>query len=223
MNKLLGYNVCERACSAASVVSNSVRPHELEPTRILYPCDSPGKNPGVGGHALLQWIFPTQGSNALQAGSLPWSHRGNLWLNDMHTKICFASKTNPVRLVLINSNSRVFIPKARILRRMVSSWGSPGSLSSWGRDAVSTCWLGPFSPQRWVDGSFTNSLPVLPVGRTVTISPFSGRLDISPQDEGRLHFYVSVTNQEALVSPDVPRPSQTPWNSTRFPHLATPS
>ncbi|XP_055420861.1 patatin-like phospholipase domain-containing protein 4 isoform X4 [Bubalus kerabau] len=54
--------------------------------------------------------------------------------------------------------------------------------------------------KRWVDGSFTNSLPVLPVGRTVTISPFSGRLDISPQDEGRLHFYVSVTNQEALLS-----------------------
>ncbi|XP_025132428.3 patatin-like phospholipase domain-containing protein 4 isoform X1 [Bubalus bubalis] len=55
-----------------------------------------------------------------------------------------------------------------------------------------------YKGQRWVDGSFTNSLPVLPVGRTVTISPFSGRLDISPQDEGRLHFYGSVTNQEAL-------------------------
>ena len=26
--------------------------------------DSPGKNPGVGCHALLQGIFPTQGSNA---------------------------------------------------------------------------------------------------------------------------------------------------------------
>ena len=25
--------------------------------------DSPGKNTGVGCHALLQWIFPTQGSN----------------------------------------------------------------------------------------------------------------------------------------------------------------
>ncbi|XP_059739983.1 patatin-like phospholipase domain-containing protein 4 isoform X2 [Bos taurus] len=54
--------------------------------------------------------------------------------------------------------------------------------------------------KRWVDGGFTNSLPVLPVGRTVTISPFSGRLDISPQDKGRLHFYVSITNQEVLLS-----------------------
>ncbi|XP_043313983.1 patatin-like phospholipase domain-containing protein 4 isoform X2 [Cervus canadensis] len=52
--------------------------------------------------------------------------------------------------------------------------------------------------QKWVDGGFTNSLPVLPAGRTVTISPFSGRLDVSPQDKGRLHFYVSITNQDVL-------------------------
>ncbi|XP_070641239.1 patatin-like phospholipase domain-containing protein 4 isoform X5 [Bos indicus] len=57
-----------------------------------------------------------------------------------------------------------------------------------------------YKGQRWVDGGFTNSLPVLPVGRTVTISPFSGRLDISPQDKGQLHFYVSITNQEVLLS-----------------------
>lgn len=57
-----------------------------------------------------------------------------------------------------------------------------------------------YKGQKWVDGSFTNSLPILPVGRTVTISPFSGRLDVSPQDKGRLHFYLSITNQEVLLS-----------------------
>ena len=31
--------------------------------RLLCPWDSPGKNTGVGCHALLQGIFPTQGSN----------------------------------------------------------------------------------------------------------------------------------------------------------------
>jgi len=35
----------------------------LYPTRLLYPWDSPGKNTAVGCHALLQGIFPTQGSN----------------------------------------------------------------------------------------------------------------------------------------------------------------
>ena len=37
--------------------------HGLEPTRLLRPGDSPGKNTGVGCHFLLQGIFPTQGSN----------------------------------------------------------------------------------------------------------------------------------------------------------------
>ena len=32
-------------------------------SRLLCPWDSPGKNTGVGCHALLQGIFPTQGSN----------------------------------------------------------------------------------------------------------------------------------------------------------------
>ncbi|XP_015099845.1 patatin-like phospholipase domain-containing protein 4 isoform X5 [Vicugna pacos] len=54
--------------------------------------------------------------------------------------------------------------------------------------------------QKWVDGGFTNSLPILPVGRTVTISPFSGRLDISPQDEAQLGLYVNVTNQDILTA-----------------------
>ena len=46
-----------------SAVSDSVRPHRLQPTRLPHPWDSPGKNTGVGCHFLLQGIFPTQGSN----------------------------------------------------------------------------------------------------------------------------------------------------------------
>ena len=37
--------------------------HELYPTRLLCPWDSPGKNTGGGCHFLLQGIFPTQESN----------------------------------------------------------------------------------------------------------------------------------------------------------------
>ena len=36
-----------------SVVSNSVRPHRWQPTRLPLPWDSPGKNIGVGCHCLL--------------------------------------------------------------------------------------------------------------------------------------------------------------------------
>ena len=37
-----------------SVMSNSVGPHRHQPTRLLHPWDSPGKNTGVGCHFLLQ-------------------------------------------------------------------------------------------------------------------------------------------------------------------------
>ena len=45
------------------VVSDSLRPHRLWLSRRLYSWGSLGKNTGVGCHALLQGIFPTQGLN----------------------------------------------------------------------------------------------------------------------------------------------------------------
>ena len=44
-------------------MSDSLQPQGLQPARLLRPWDSPGKNSGVGCHALLQGIFPTQGLN----------------------------------------------------------------------------------------------------------------------------------------------------------------
>ena len=43
-------------CWVTSVVSNSVRPHRRQPTRMPRPWDSPGKNTEVGCHFLLQCI-----------------------------------------------------------------------------------------------------------------------------------------------------------------------
>ena len=45
---------CCCCCCVASVVSDSVQPHRRQPTRLLCPWDSPGKNTGVGCHFLLQ-------------------------------------------------------------------------------------------------------------------------------------------------------------------------
>ena len=45
-----------------AVVSNSVRPHGLQPTRLLCLWDCPGKSTGVGCHCLLQ-VFPQGKSN----------------------------------------------------------------------------------------------------------------------------------------------------------------
>ena len=50
----------------ASVVSDSVRPHEQQPTRLLCPQDSPGKNTGVGCRISVQ----QEGEPLLTLGSL---------------------------------------------------------------------------------------------------------------------------------------------------------
>ena len=59
-------------------MTNSLETYGLQPARVFCPWDSSGKNTGVGCHAFLQGIFPTQGSNPhllhllhWQAGSLP--------------------------------------------------------------------------------------------------------------------------------------------------------
>ncbi|KAF1644642.1 Patatin-like phospholipase domain-containing protein 4, partial [Eudyptes chrysocome] len=57
-----------------------------------------------------------------------------------------------------------------------------------------------YKGEKWVDGGLTNGLPILPVGRTVTISPFSGRLDICPQDKGRVDLYVKFAKQDIMLS-----------------------
>ena len=48
-----------------SVMSNSLRHHRLQPIRLLYKWDFPGKNTGKGCHFVFQGIFPTLGFSLL--------------------------------------------------------------------------------------------------------------------------------------------------------------
>ncbi|XP_058391378.1 patatin-like phospholipase domain-containing protein 4 isoform X2 [Diceros bicornis minor] len=68
-----------------------------------------------------------------------------------------------------------------------------------------------YKGQKWVDGGLTNSLPILPIGRTVTISPFSGQLDISPQDKGQLDLYVNIANQDIMINPCCEEEKEEGW------------
>ena len=75
---------CENESVSTSVVSDSLPPHGLQPTRLLCPWDFPGKNMGVGCHVLLQGIFLTQGWSLRllhllywQADYLTLSHQGS--------------------------------------------------------------------------------------------------------------------------------------------------
>ena len=57
-------NTCESEVNMLVAQScPTLQPCGLQPTRLLCPWNSPGKNIGVDCHFLLQGIFPTQGSN----------------------------------------------------------------------------------------------------------------------------------------------------------------
>ena len=57
-------------------MSNSVRPHRRQPTRLPCPRDSPGKNAGVGCHFLLQCMKVKSQSEVAQSCptlATPWT------------------------------------------------------------------------------------------------------------------------------------------------------
>ena len=53
-------------------MSDSVRPHRRQPTRLPGPWDSPGKNTGVGCHFLLQ-CMKVKSLNHVQLLATPWT------------------------------------------------------------------------------------------------------------------------------------------------------
>ena len=61
------WEYCCCCCSVASVVSDSVRHHRRQPTRLPRPWDSPSKNTGVGCHFLLQCIKVQSESEVAQS------------------------------------------------------------------------------------------------------------------------------------------------------------
>ena len=72
--------LCANSLQSCLILCN---PLECSPSRSSVHVDSPGRNTGVGCHALLQGVFSTQGSNPLllplslwQAGPLPLATPG---------------------------------------------------------------------------------------------------------------------------------------------------
>ena len=70
----------------------TLQPQRLQPTRLLCPWDSPGKNTGVGCHFLLQGIFLTQGLNPglLQCRQILYrlSHQGTSDSSSIPPSLC---------------------------------------------------------------------------------------------------------------------------------------
>ena len=96
----------EKCCS---VMSDSLWPYGLQPTRLLCPWASPGKNTGAGCHALLQRIFLIQESNLSflrllhqQAGSLSLAPPGKS-LYSCTSHLCSGNSILAVSLLKSNN------------------------------------------------------------------------------------------------------------------------
>ena len=125
-------------------MSDSVRPHRRQPTRLLRPWDSPGKNTGVGCHFLLQCIKVKSESEVSQ--SCP-------------------TLSDPMDCSLPGSSAHGIF-QARVLEWgaiAFSIWGGrfPHSVSSpsFCRGEPSPFWTGLCQPASW-SGSQGMSLPL---------------------------------------------------------------
>ena len=93
-------------CLVAQSCPTLLRPHRLQPARLLCPRSFPGKNTGVGCHSLNQGIFPIQRWNLCllpwQADCSPLSHQGspvsNLWMETI--------KAHPEEMTLLPASLR---------------------------------------------------------------------------------------------------------------------
>ena len=84
---------CSVLCLVAQPYPTVCDPMDCSPPVFLCPWDFPGKNTGVGWHALLQGVFPTQGLNPLllhwQVGTLPLAPPGKPQLQfSLVTQLC---------------------------------------------------------------------------------------------------------------------------------------
>ena len=96
-----------------SVVSYSLRPYGLWPARLLCPWDSPGKNAGVGCHALLQRIFLTRDQTCVSFVSI-WEALGRDWFDGLVPK-SYLTLATPWYVCSLLCSSVHGILQARIL------------------------------------------------------------------------------------------------------------
>ena len=116
---------------SCSVVSDSLQPQGLWPTRLLCPWNSPGKNTGVGSHFLSTGDLPDPGlklgSPALQVASSPSEPPGK----PIHKYSCIHFTHTPysidswaVTKYLCRKHQSFFLSRVDVCMQAVPSWFS---------------------------------------------------------------------------------------------------
>ncbi|KAK2880217.1 hypothetical protein Q8A73_022915 [Channa argus] len=68
-----------------------------------------------------------------------------------------------------------------------------------------------FRGQKWMDRGFSDSLPVLPLDRIITVSPSSGIQDVCPIHTGYFNTQIRLANMNIMCTG-----SQSGFNNTEF-------
>ena len=121
------------------VVSDSLRPHGLQPTRLLGPWDFPGMNTGVGCRFLLQGIFLIQGSNP----GLPHCRQTLYRLSYRATQNQAVSRICPCELQFADSLFQMVLPPMlgnQPALEIVASAASSGFSSDDCLSSISLAW-----------------------------------------------------------------------------------
>ena len=119
--------MCLFVCVLTSVMFQSLRPHGLQPTRLLCPWDAPGKNTRGDCHAHLPGFFATQGSNPHLLCLLHWQV-GALALAPLGKSVLAQHCRKPIPYIKYQD-----FPESSVGKASTCKAGDPGSIPGLGR------------------------------------------------------------------------------------------
>ena len=105
-----------------SVMSDSVRPHRRQPTRLLCPWDSPGKNTRVGCHFLLQCMNVKSEREVAQSCPTDSSRPHGLQPTRLLHPWDFPGKSTGVGCLAFSSNTTLDSSYTPIKKRLIYSF-----------------------------------------------------------------------------------------------------
>ena len=114
-------------------------PMDWSPSGSLFPWDSPDMNTGVGYHALLQGIFPIQGSNPhllhWQAGSLPLvppgKHDGSEYLEETRSRTHTQNPSVMIWYLFLQQVCFLKVQSCQVLTAQITVFNKKRRLTIW--------------------------------------------------------------------------------------------
>lgn len=108
----------------------------------------------------------------------------------------------------LRANNRLFVSLTRIKdgqNVLISNWTSREDLI---QCLICSCFIPGFSGyrlpsfrgERYMDGGFTNNLPI-PCEPCISIGPFEGKIDICPASKNQNSPYLTIANETVAINP----------------------